>query len=347
MGNGTLKGALKVSQIQKRFGDLRAVDRVDLNIEAGEFIAFLGPSGCGKTTLLRIIAGLESCDSGSLTLDGTPIDRLRPNQRDIGMVFQNLALFPHLTVAQNVGFGLSIKGVPAAEIASRVAEMLTLVALDHLADRRVRQLSGGQQQRVALARALILKPAVLLLDEPLSALDMKLRRQLQQELKALQRRTGTTFIFVTHDQEEALSMADRVAVFNAGRLEQCDRPEALYHAPVSRFVADFVGDANIRDAAQMATFGVTVPEGQVLVFRPEDCRIGNAAEACPVQRPARVISVDFVGPQARVLLSVEGCDQTWSALCPGRDLMGVDPGASTTLGLIPDRAAVTPDNARV
>ncbi len=332
-------GRLLLETVSRSFGSLKAVDQVGLDISAGEFIAFLGPSGCGKTTLLRIIAGFEHADSGHLLLDGRSLAGLPPNRRDVGMVFQNLALFPHLTVAENISFGLELRGEGKAETARKVEEAIALVALQGLAGRRIQQLSGGQKQRVALARALVLHPSVLLLDEPLSALDLKLRRQLQQELKTLQRRTGTTFVFVTHDQEEALSMADRVAVFNHGRLEQFGTPQALYGRPASRFVAEFVGDANIRDAAQLAPFGLTLPEGTLLVIRPEECAVGAAASAAPVRREGTVEAIDFVGPHARLRLVLDGVAEPWLALCPGSAAADLAPGARTMLGFDPARAA--------
>jgi ABC-type Fe3+/spermidine/putrescine transport system ATPase subunit len=332
-------GRLTVERVIKTFGALHAVDRVDLDIAAGEFVAFLGPSGCGKTTLLRIIAGFEQADSGSITLDGRALGRTPPNRRDVGLVFQNLALFPHMTVAQNVAFGLDLRGHGRAEIRREVDEALTLVELAGFAGRRIQQLSGGQRQRVALARALVLRPSVLLLDEPLSALDAKLRRQLQQDLKALQRRTGTTFVFVTHDQEEALSMADRVAVFNRGRLEQFGTPRQLYRQPASRFVAEFVGDANIRSAAQLAPLGIDLPGDELLVIRPEDCAIGPAAANVPVQRAATVEMIDFIGPHARLRVALEGLPEPWLALCPGGAIGNLAPGARTILGFDPEGSA--------
>ena len=339
MVNTTTSGRLLLETVSRRFGSLTAVNNVSLDIAAGEFIAFLGPSGCGKTTLLRIIAGFEHADSGRLVLDGRPLAGLPPNKRDVGLVFQNLALFPHLTVAENIAFGLELRGRPVGEIKQSVANALALVALDGLAGRRIQQLSGGQKQRVALARALVLEPSVLLLDEPLSALDLKLRRQLQQELKTLQRRTGTTFVFVTHDQEEALSMADRVAVFNHGVLEQFDTPQALYGRPASRFVAEFVGDANIRDAVQLAPLGITLPERTLLVIRPEDCAVGAAAAAAPIRREGTVESLDFIGSHARLRMTLDGLAEPWLALCPGAVASNLMPGARSVLGFDPARSA--------
>lgn len=223
---------------------LNAVDDVTFTIKQGEFFVMLGPSGCGKTTLLRAIAGLESLDGGTISLGAQRIDNLAPHQRPLNTVFQSYALFPHLTVAQNIAFGLEMEKKPRSFVAAMVDEMLALVRLTDLANRKPGQLSGGQQQRVALARALAKRPKVLLLDEPLAALDLKLRRGMQAELKRLQETTGITFVFVTHDQEEALSMGDRIAVFNAGRPVQIGTPEEIYETPINRFVADFIGETN-------------------------------------------------------------------------------------------------------
>ena len=223
---------------------VNAIDNVSFTIRQGEFFVMLGPSGCGKTTLLRSIAGLDSLDAGEIRLGDRRIDQLPPNARPVNTVFQSYALFPHLTVAQNIAFGLEMERLPKAQVSARVTEMLELVRLTEMANRKPGQLSGGQQQRVALARALAKQPQVLLLDEPLAALDLKLRRGMQSELKRLQRTTGITFVFVTHDQEEALSMGDRIAVFNQGRPEQIGTPEEIYEKPASRFVADFIGETN-------------------------------------------------------------------------------------------------------
>jgi spermidine/putrescine transport system ATP-binding protein len=253
--------------------ELRAIDDVSFTIEQGEFFVMLGPSGCGKTTLLRSIAGLETLDSGEIRLGSRRIDQLAPHERPVNTVFQSYALFPHLTVAQNIAFGLEMERKPKAQIDARVSEMLALVRLDDMANRKPEQLSGGQQQRVALARALAKQPQVLLLDEPLAALDLKLRRGMQAELKRLQRTTGITFVFVTHDQEEALSMGDRIAVFNQGRPVQIGTPEEIYEKPVNRFVADFIGETNFiqvdatREARQSgdtsdAPLRISLPGGQ-------------------------------------------------------------------------------------
>jgi spermidine/putrescine transport system ATP-binding protein len=240
--------AIELHDVVKRFGEVTAVDHVTMNIRDGEFFALLGPSGCGKTTTLRMIAGFEFPTSGEIRLHGRPIGNTPPFQRNVNTVFQSYALFPHMSVAENVAFGLQMKRVPQTEIAQRSQEALDMVRLAGYEERRPRQLSGGQQQRVALARALINRPEVLLLDEPLGALDQKLRKEMQIELKNLQQRVGITFIFVTHDQEEALAMSDRIAVMNAGKVLQVGTPTEIYERPACRFVADFIGEANFVDA---------------------------------------------------------------------------------------------------
>ncbi len=237
--------SLILDGITQRYGTALAVDNVTLDIRGGELVALLGPSGCGKTTLLRAISGFLKPTEGRVIIGGEAVDHLPPNRRTVGIVFQNYALFPHMNVAENVAYGLAARGVPKQEQRARVAEMLALVRLAHLADRFPAQMSGGQQQRVALARALAVRPSILLLDEPFAALDKNLRLDMQIEIKQIQRRAGTTTVIVTHDQEEALSMADRVAVLNAGRLEQFARPTEIYDRPGSLFVNTFVGTANV------------------------------------------------------------------------------------------------------
>nr|WP_111719800.1 ABC transporter ATP-binding protein [Homoserinimonas sp. OAct 916] len=282
---------------------INAIDDVSFSIKQGEFFVMLGPSGCGKTTLLRSIAGLETLDAGEIRLGSRRIDQLPPHERPVNTVFQSYALFPHLTVAQNIAFGLEMEGRPRPEVQARVTEMLELVQMQEMASRKPEQLSGGQQQRVALARALAKQPEVLLLDEPLAALDLKLRRGMQAELKRLQRTTGITFVFVTHDQEEALSMGDRIAVFDKGRPVQIGTPEEIYEKPVNRFVADFIGETNfINTDAVRAPDGaaavadspliITLPGGQsvtlpktvptpdgtvTLAIRPERITVGDGA----------------------------------------------------------------------
>ncbi len=289
---------ISVRNVTKAFGAgtaaVRALDDVSVDIAQGEFFTLLGPSGCGKTTLLRLIAGFEMPTGGTILLDGADISTLPPNRRPVNTVFQSYALFPHLTVAENIGFGLKMQGRPRAEVAERVARMLALIQLEPMAGRRVNQLSGGQQQRVALARALAPQPKVLLLDEPLSALDAKLRKEMQSELKRLQQETGITFVFVTHDQEEALTMSDRIAVMSAGHIQQIGTPRAVYTRPVNRFVASFVGETNFLTGAAVAG-GVRLdngavlavdgaPQGRVTVaLRPEQVRLCSAGDAGAIE----------------------------------------------------------------
>ncbi len=277
--------SVTLAGVTKTFpGGTRAVDAIDLAVGAGEFVSLLGPSGCGKTTTLRMVAGFEMPDAGRVSVGARDMTALPPEARDMGMVFQNYALFPHRTVAENVGFGLRMRKVPKAEIAQRVRVALDMVQLGGLDDRRPGQLSGGQQQRVALARAIVINPTVLLCDEPLGALDKKLRQQMQFELKALHRRLGLTLLYVTHDQEEALTMSDRIAVMRAGRIAQLGLPGEIYDRPRSRFVADFIGDTNIltgqaEGAAMRLASGWLVPlpvsaQGSVAVaLRPERVRL--------------------------------------------------------------------------
>lgn len=237
--------AIRLECVNKRFGENHIVKNLDLDVYKGEFLTLLGPSGCGKTTTLRMIAGFEHPDSGHILLDGKNVSHLPPNKRDVNTVFQNYALFPHMNVKQNIGYGMKLKGVPKDEINRRVNEALRMVQMEAFADRRPRQMSGGQQQRVAVTRAIVNNPTVLLLDEPLGALDLKLRKQMQFELKHLQQKLGITFIYVTHDQEEALTMSDRIAVMNNGQIDQIDKPHFIYNRPATRFVADFIGETNL------------------------------------------------------------------------------------------------------
>ena len=267
--------------VSKRFGATLAVDQVSLDIAEGEFFALLGPSGCGKTTLLRLLAGFETPGAGRILIDGEDVSRIPPNRRPVNMVFQSYAVFPHMSVAQNVDFGLKVDRVPGPQRRRRVEEALALVKLDGLGARRPDQLSGGQKQRVALARALVKRPRVLLLDEPLSALDAKLRESMRLELTQLQKTVGVTFLFVTHDQDEALTMASRCAVMNRGALEQVDTPSRLYEQPHSRFVADFIGQVNLFEGRLIRT------PGQPALFVTPDLHGGVPVEApdAPPQAP--------------------------------------------------------------
>src|ERR1700724_1443695 len=264
---------LRIDAVVKKFGAFRAVDRLSLDIRAGEFFALLGPSGCGKTTLLRMLAGFETPDAGRILLDGKDIAPVLPHQRPVNMMFQNYALFPHLSVRDNIAFGLKRAGMARADIATRVAEMIALVKLEGMEKRTPDQLSGGQRQRVALARSLARRPQLLLLDEPLAALDKKLRESTQLQLMEVQRRLGMTFIIVTHDQEEAMTVADRIGVMDSGRLEQVATPRELYEAPSSRRIAEFVGDVNLFDGrvASREAGGVTISTkdaGSIVVAEP-------------------------------------------------------------------------------
>jgi putative spermidine/putrescine transport system ATP-binding protein len=265
-----MSSAVVLETVSKRFGDVVAVDRVDLEIAAGEFFTLLGPSGSGKTTCLRLVGGFELPDEGTVRLEGRDVTDLPPYERDVNTVFQDYALFPHLTVAENVAYGPRMRGAPKAEQQRLAGEMLDLVELPGLGDRRPSALSGGQRQRVALARALVNRPKVLLLDEPLGALDLKLREQMQVELKAIQQRIGITFLFVTHDQHEALTLSDRIAVFHRGRIEQVGTPAEIYEEPATPFVATFLGHANVVSGALARRLA---GEDGVFALRPEKIRM--------------------------------------------------------------------------
>jgi putative spermidine/putrescine transport system ATP-binding protein len=289
---------VRLERVEKSFdGTTRVVDRVDLVIEPSEFFALLGPSGCGKTTTLRMIGGFEEPDEGRILVGGEDVTDTPVHRRDMGMIFQSYALFPHRTVAENVAFGLRMRGLDKAEIKARVGQALRQVALEGYDDRRPAQLSGGQQQRVALARAIVIRPRVLLCDEPLAALDRKLRQSMQLELKSLQRELGVTTIFVTHDQEEAMTISDRIAVMNAGRVEQIGSPREVYNRPRTRFVADFIGDINLFEGEWRD--GVFVVNGKALPA-PAAVRPGPATIAI---RPERVRLTDTA--QARLKGRVE------------------------------------------
>ncbi|MBB3655319.1 putative spermidine/putrescine transport system ATP-binding protein [Rhizobium sp. BK650] len=314
---------LTLNNIQKSFGQVQVVKNFNMNIEKGEFVSFLGPSGCGKTTVLRMIAGFETPTGGTLTINGKDQSSLKPNQRNIGMVFQAYALFPNMTVHDNVAFGLKVAGAPKPEIDARVKEMLGLIKLDHLADRFPYQMSGGQQQRVALARALAVKPQVLLLDEPLSALDAKIRVSLREEIRQIQQSLGITTVFVTHDQEEALSISDRIVVMNAGKADQIGTPFEIYNTPATRFVASFVGTLNLIEAKvvdpdsnriQIGDQGVTLKQSVQaykagdtvqLALRPEAGSLAEGAHS-DTALTGQVVSAHFLGSVIRTRMNVGG-----------------------------------------
>ncbi len=300
---------LQLKDIRKAFGDTQVLKGIDLNIAKGEFITLLGASGCGKTTTLRIIAGLEMPDGGQVFLDGQDITGLEPNKRSVNTVFQSYALFPHMNVADNIGYGLKLKKVPKDVIAGKVREMLQLVQLSGYEKRMPQQLSGGQRQRVAIARAVVNEPKVLLLDEPLGALDLKLRRQMQLELKRLQKQLGITFIYITHDQEEAINMSDRIAVMNQGVLEQVGTPNEIYYQPRTSYVAGFVGNANILHcggelmAAEQSGAHSASKCSKTLFFaiRTENILMNGEPECT---REAVVVEKSFAGGQLRILFEL-------------------------------------------
>jgi putative spermidine/putrescine transport system ATP-binding protein len=282
---------VSIKGLSRSFGDVRAVAGVDLDIQEGEFITLLGPSGSGKTTVLRMIAGFEKPDSGTIELAGKDVSQLPPYERDVNTVFQDYALFPHMNVISNIEYGLKVKGVAKQECTMRALEALKQVRLEGYGERKPSQLSGGQRQRVALARALVNRPSVLLLDEPLGALDLKLREQMQIELKQLQREVGITFIFVTHDQEEALTMSDRIAVFNNGKIEQLGTPREIYENPVSAFVSEFVGQTN----------KLTI-EGKNINIRPESISVSQSTATGNLSLSGVLQDIIFVGAITRYLV---------------------------------------------
>jgi putative spermidine/putrescine transport system ATP-binding protein len=349
-----MPGEISLTGICKTFAwNAPALDNVSLRVRAGEFVSLLGPSGCGKTTLLRIIAGFETADAGEIVLDGRRLNAMPPHRRPVGMVFQNLALFPHMNVAGNIAFSLAVRRIDRAETRHRVEQALELVDLAGFGARGVHQLSGGQRQRVALARALIAQPDMLLLDEPLSALDLKLRRQLQGELKRLQRRTNTTFVFVTHDQEEAMAMSDRIAVFRAGAIEQFGTARDIYRRPASRFVAEFVGETNILDAERnggmlrLPELGVIVPVADgmpsesrfLLSVRPENI----AVRADGVGAVTGIVTdTEFAGMTLRLLATVPGRAEPLRAAVAADQAAGIEIGGRVGLSIDLSAAAALP-----
>jgi spermidine/putrescine transport system ATP-binding protein len=354
-------GQVQIVDLVKRFAEVTAVDGINLDVAGGEFFSLLGPSGCGKTTTLRLIAGFEQPTEGRVVLDGRDVAQVPPHKRNVNTVFQSYALFPFLTVEDNVAFGLRYKNVTKGEARRKVAEALALVRLESYQKRRPSQLSGGQQQRVALARALVLNPAVLLLDEPLGALDAKLRKALQIELKALQEEVGVTFIYVTHDQEEALTMSDRLAVMSNGRIEQIGSPAEIYEEPSTAYVADFLGVSNLMPALGegggrvrlgdfqfMATRGDLAARGPIrIVIRPERVGLEDSGAAGDNRIPGMVERVLYVGSVLQVLVHLAH-GETLQAWMPNR---GGDPpwqqGTAVSVHLPPDAIRVLTDETEV
>jgi spermidine/putrescine transport system ATP-binding protein len=354
-------GVIVLESVSKRFGTFVAVESADLSIAQGEFFSLLGPSGCGKTTTLRLVAGFEAPSSGRILLEGRDVSRVPPYRRDVNTVFQQYALFPHMSVADNVAFGLRSRRVPKDQARTRVAEALEVVRMDGFANRRPGQLSGGQQQRVALARALVNRPAALLLDEPLAALDLKLRQAMQLELKRIQRETGVTFVFVTHDQQEALTMSDRIAVMSEGLVEQVGGPEEIYHRPATAFVANFIGEANLlagevkdRHTAEVdvAVAGAVVPvpvqgpapasgEAVLVMVRPEQVRLARERPGAPGVE-ATVREIIFRGPSVRVELGTGDGTSVVANTADDRMLDGLRPGTTAWAWWEPGAASLVP-----
>jgi spermidine/putrescine transport system ATP-binding protein len=305
-GQRSRQPSIELREVSKLFGEFAAVDGVSLEVRQGEFLTLLGPSGCGKTTTLRMIGGFELPSAGEILIDGEPMGDRPPYRRPVNTVFQNYALFPHMTVAQNVSYGLEMAGVPKADRQRRVAEALAMVRLPHVEQRKPAELSGGQQQRVALARALVNRPAVLLLDEPLGALDLKLRKAMQLELKQLNREVGATFVYVTHDQEEALTMSDRIAVMNEGRVLQLGAPGEIYERPRTRFVADFIGQTNFLEVDVIGADGAMVE-----VELPSSGRL-------------RARAPDGIAPAGRMTLAVRPEKISLLGDLPGSEIPGWD-----------------------
>ncbi|MFI1728936.1 ABC transporter ATP-binding protein [Streptomyces acidicola] len=353
---------IRIHEVTRRFGDTIALDGVSLDIAEGEFFALLGPSGCGKTTLLRVLAGFETPDGGTVTLDGQDLLALAAHRRPVNLMFQSYALFPHMNVERNIAYGLARERLPRAEIRERVAEVLDTVGLSALARRRPQQLSGGQRQRVALARAIVKRPRLLLLDEPLSALDKQVRAEMELELKRLQHEAGITFLVVTHDQEEAMSLADRIAVLDAGRVQQVDTPVELYRRPRGRFVAGFVGANNIFAGRLPASGGLDVPGVGVLpiavagtetentkgggtttgstaglvAVRPESIRLTDPDADAPLH--GTVLDISFFGGSSRIAVTVPGLDRPVLLTAPGP--APVAPGARVALTWHPESAVL-------
>ncbi|MCG0286832.1 ABC transporter ATP-binding protein [Streptomyces sp. PSAA01] len=338
---------IRIHAVTRRFGEVTALDGVSLQIEEGEFFALLGPSGCGKTTLLRVLAGFETPDSGTVTLDGQDLLGVPAHRRPVNLMFQSYALFPHMNVEKNIAYGLAREGLARAEIGERVAAVLATVGLTAQARRRPHQLSGGQRQRVALARAIVKRPRVLLLDEPLSALDKQVRAEMQLELKRLQHQVGITFLVVTHDQEEAMSLADRIAVLDRGRLQQVDTPVELYRHPRGRFVAGFVGANNVFSGRLLPSGGLDVPGVGVLPapagkaaglvgVRPESIRL--AAGEAGASLHGTVLDISYLGGSSRIAVTVPGLDRPVLLTVAGPAT--VTSGARVALSWDPDSAVL-------
>ena len=349
--------AVALEGISKSFDSVAAVDDVSLTVESGEFFSLLGPSGCGKTTSLRMIAGFERPDAGRILIGDADVTETPPHRRPVNTVFQSYALFPHLTVEQNVAFGLRFTDVSKEEGRRRVAEVIGLVSLAGFEQRRPHQLSGGQQQRVALARALVLSPSVLLLDEPLGALDAKLRRELQVELKSIQREVGITFLYVTHDQEEALTMSDRLAVMAKGRVEQLGSPREVYERPETAFVADFIGVSNLMRAQSSGSDRVDVGDVRLAVstpvqkpgvvrvaIRPERVRIEAQGVSGENRVPARIERFVYLGSTTQVFVTLPGGDRLQALVANDEDVEEYDVGQEVTAYLPPDALRVLADD---
>lgn len=352
---------LEITDIRKSFGASVAVEDFNLAVERGEFVSFLGPSGCGKTTTLRMVAGFEKPTSGQIVIDGADVTNVAPNRRNVGMVFQSYALFPNMTVAENIGFGLKIARRPAAEIRTRVEELLRIIHMQEFGRNYPYQLSGGQQQRVALARALAIQPKLLLLDEPLSALDAKIRASLRQEIRDIQRQLGITTIYVTHDQEEAMALSDRIVVMSRGRIEQIGAPFAIYNYPATRFVASFVGTLNLLQATvidgatgklqidgQEIRIASPLPQQRTgssvgIAIRPELIELDGHADSTANRLNGMVADVTFLGPIVRVKLRFS--EHTLNIdLFNNPQLQPPSPGAPLTVRFTPDSCLVLNDH---